>query len=132
MESRPQVGALRIVLVDDDPDARLLLTAILEAQFGAHVVAVADVAEAARAALQVRPDLVVSDGLLAGEDAADLAVRLGSDARTAGLPIVVVTASQDATFTAKLRAAGVRAVLAKPPECDDLEDAVVAVLSSRA
>jgi CheY-like chemotaxis protein len=58
---------LRVLLVDDEPDARLLLTTVLE-QHGARVLAVASAPQALAALAAFQPDILVSDIGMPGED----------------------------------------------------------------
>jgi hypothetical protein len=59
--TQPQIlTELRVLVVDDEVDARYLISAILE-QYGAQVLAVASVAEAMTALSQFHPHVLVSD-----------------------------------------------------------------------
>src|SRR5688572_15804661 len=85
-------GALRgvkILLVDDEPDARELTTAVLRFS-GADVTAVASAREALAAVEAVRPEVIVSDIGMPGQDG----YRLLRDLRTRGyrIPAIALTA----------------------------------------
>lgn len=121
---------LRLLVVDDDPDARLLLAAMIEAYFGADVVLVASVDEAVASVSRALPDLVLSDGVMPGGGALELLQRLRGIPRAGAIPVVVVTASIDAAHGDRLVAAGARAVLAKPPDPAVLERAIVEALAA--
>jgi signal transduction histidine kinase len=71
----PNLTHLRILLVDDEPDARALLTTILE-QCGASVRAVASATEALAALPGFKPDLLVSDIGMPDEDGYSLIRRV--------------------------------------------------------
>ncbi|GAC1465607.1 MAG: hypothetical protein NVS2B14_12380 [Chamaesiphon sp.] len=58
---------LNILVVDDEPDARMLLTTLLE-QCGAMVQSAASVSEALLAIAQQRPDILISDVGMPDED----------------------------------------------------------------
>jgi DNA-binding NarL/FixJ family response regulator len=63
---------VRVLVVDDDPDYRLLVRLALDAESGFEVVGEArDGREAAGAAARVRPDLVLLDCSMPGADAFD-------------------------------------------------------------
>jgi CheY-like chemotaxis protein len=79
-----------VLIVDDDPDARFVLTAVLNHD-GYRVIEAADGAAAVSQASRHRPDIIVMDirmptmsGLAAGE-----AIR--RDERTRDIPIVALT-----------------------------------------
>jgi CheY-like chemotaxis protein len=67
----PTLGGLRILVVDDQPDARSFLCALLQSQ-GATVHSVGSASEAMDAFRELRPDLLVSDIAMPGLDGYDL------------------------------------------------------------
>src|SRR3989454_10050313 len=74
---QPDLAGLRILVVDDEADARDLLAIRLQ-QYGAEVIA-APSAEAAMEALarqEPRPDVIVSDIAMPGEDGYSLIRRV--------------------------------------------------------
>ncbi|MBB4287884.1 response regulator [Roseospira goensis] len=91
--------APRILVVDDTPDIRELLARYL-GQHGLVVSTAADAATA-RAALagpdSARPDLVILDLMMPGEDGLSLCRALRADPETADLPIVMLTAMGEET-----------------------------------
>ncbi|EYF04978.1 PAS domain S-box protein [Chondromyces apiculatus] len=62
-----ELDGMRVVVVDDEPDARELLVALL-GRCGAVVVAAANAAEAFEAVKGERPDLLLADIAMPGED----------------------------------------------------------------
>jgi two-component system OmpR family response regulator len=86
------MAELRVLVVEDEPDARGLLVTILEKD-GYRVRAEADGPAALDAAKTFRPDLALVDSGLPGINGAEVARRL----RTAGnLPIIFVTGAHGA------------------------------------
>ncbi len=65
--SSPSLEGLSVLVVDDEPDARDLLTAILEER-KAKVTTVASAAEAYETIEWLRPDVIISDIGMPGED----------------------------------------------------------------
>ncbi|HEX9960381.1 MAG TPA: ATP-binding protein, partial [Pyrinomonadaceae bacterium] len=61
------LSGVRILIVDDDTDARLLLTTIIE-KSGAHIQAASSVAEALETLKNFRPHILISDIGMPGED----------------------------------------------------------------
>lgn len=78
----------RLLVVDDDPELRELITAYLTKQ-GYHITAVADGVEMDGALLAEDIDLVILDLMLPGEDGLSIAKRLKQDTDT---PIIIVSA----------------------------------------
>jgi CheY-like chemotaxis protein len=126
VRSRPQ---RRVLVVDDDPDSRLLIGAMIESYLDAVVTLVPTVEEAIASASRVLPDLVVTDALMPEQDGFDLLRRLRAIARAARVPVIVATATTEPALHARLLAAGATAVLAKPPTPQELTRAVGAALA---
>jgi two-component system, chemotaxis family, chemotaxis protein CheY len=99
----------RILVVDDDPSARLMFKVILEA--GGYVVEEAQNGIAALILIkEAVPDLVVTDMLMPRMDGRELIQRIRADVRTAAVRILAVTGHSDA----RVQAAGADGVLDKP------------------
>jgi signal transduction histidine kinase len=111
----------RILLVDDDPDARVVLSKMLM-QFGADVATAGDVGEATRLLEQGEFDAVVSDIAMPGEDGFVLAGRT----RT---PMVAVSAmSTGDDDRRRALEAGFLEFVRKPVDPGELARAVAGVL----
>jgi PAS domain S-box-containing protein len=117
----PVLAGVRVLFVDDDPDARELVSMALELR-GADVTAVASVREALEALDHLPPDLLVSDIGMANEDGYDLIrqVRGRDTARGGDVPAVALTAYARAEDRRRTLAAGYQAHVAKPIEPDEL------------
>jgi two-component system chemotaxis response regulator CheB len=121
---------IRVVVVEDSPTARELLTTLFQSAEGMEVVGVApDGEEGVRLASQLRPDVVTMDVRMPGIDGLEATRRIMHQAPT---PIVIVTnstmrADMDLTFEA-LRAGALTVVrkpgLADPQTCDKVVQAV--------
>lgn len=87
------LAAVHVMLVEDDHDARDMLTAVLQ-QYGARVVAVGSVREAMDALAQEVPDVIVADIAMPEEDGYTLIRRVRAlPAERGGLvPAVALTA----------------------------------------
>ncbi len=125
MDARP-LDALTVLVADDDADMRLYLGGCLRGMGAAHVLEATDGHEALR--LAPTADLVVSDVRMPGLDGVALCAALRADARTHGLPVLLVSGETAALppgtgadgFLAKpFNAAGLRTeverLLARPP-----------------
>jgi PAS domain S-box-containing protein len=127
-------GALegvRVLLVEDERDTRELLKAILEG-CGAAVTEAASAGEALAALEHTRPDVLVSDIGMPGENGYELIKRVRALPAERGgrVPAVALTAYAGAKDRRHALLAGFHTHLAKPVEPDELL-AVLASLSAR-
>ncbi|RZJ25565.1 MAG: response regulator [Haliea sp.] len=116
----PGAAGKRILVVDDRPANRELLASVL-GYFGHTVVQADDGVAGMQAVREDRPDLVITDLLMPNMDGEEFCRQLRSDPATAGLPIIIHTASyrtrQGRQIADRL---DVRWVLAKPSEPADI------------
>jgi PAS domain S-box-containing protein len=127
-------GALegvRVLLVEDERDTRELLKTILEG-CGAAVTEAASAVEALAALEHSRPDVLVSDIGMPGENGYELIKRVRALPAERGgrVPAVALTAYAGAKDRRRALLAGFHTHLAKPVEPDELL-AVLASLSAR-
>ena len=118
----------RLLVVDDDPGIRDLLTRYLGQQ-GFSVDAVGDGIEMDRWLQENTPDLVILDLMLPGEDGLSLALRLRADG---DLPVVMVSARGDEVDRIVGLEVGADDYLAKPFNPRELLARIRAVLRRRA
>src|SRR5882724_6650130 len=126
--SLPSLEGLGVLVVDDDPDARDLLKAILEER-KAQVTTVASAAEAYETIEWLRPDVIISDIGMPGEDGYSLIrnVRLKEARDRQGWkPAIALTAHARIEDRLRALSAGYQAHVAKPVEPAEL----VAVIAS--
>ncbi len=83
-----------ILVVDDEPDIRRLVVLHLERE-GFRCRTAGTGPDALREAKAAVPDLVVLDLMLPGLDGLEVCRRLRSEASTAGVPIIMLTAKAD-------------------------------------
>lgn len=125
---------LQILVVDDEADARDLVTLILEQQ-GAQVVVAASVEEALAVLQQagMRPDIIVSDIGMPGENGYALMRRIRSLSAAEGgrIPAVALTAYGRSKDRIAALAAGFQMHVPKPVEPTELI-MVIAGLTGRA
>jgi len=125
----PMLTGLRILVVDDEPDARELLKRILgEYEAQVEVAASADEAMAAIAA-QV-PDVLVSDIGMPDEDGYELIRKLRSAPPEKGglTPAIALTGYASRKDRERALAAGYHQHIAKPIEQADMIDAIAALV----
>jgi CheY-like chemotaxis protein len=123
---------LRVLIVDDEPDAREVLAMALS-QSGAAVRAAATVGEALEVLDEWKPAILVSDIGMPSEDGYDLIRRVRSrDVERGGrIPALALTGYASADDAARALAAGYQTHLAKPVAPSDLVDAVATLVKTR-
>lgn len=83
-------GRRRVLIVDDYPDAREMYSEYLRFS-GYDVVEAGDGNEALQRAFETSPDIILMDLSLPIMDGWEATRRLKADARTAAIPVVVLT-----------------------------------------
>lgn len=128
---RGVLEGLRIVVVDDDADARDLLATILT-QRRAQVFAADCAATAFELVRRERPDVLVSDIAMPDEDGYMLIgrVRALTAAEGGGTPSIAVTAYAGPADRKRALEAGFDAHLGKPIDVDSLVDKLADVRRS--
>jgi CheY-like chemotaxis protein len=111
----------KILVVDDEPEVRLVLAEFLESQ-GYEVAAAASGAEALAMVDSANPHVVLLDVTMPDMDGVETLKRLA--AAKPGLPIIMVTANADVDVTSRLLAMGAADYIPKPFDLDYLGQAV--------
>jgi PAS domain S-box-containing protein len=102
----------RLVLADDNPDVRDYIRRLLSPTY--DVIAVGDGEEALQVSRAERPDLIVSDVMMPNLDAFGLLKALRSDAATASIPVLLVSARAGEEARIEGFSAGADDYLVKP------------------
>lgn len=115
MSTLPEVVARPacILIVDDEDDNRSLLTIILGRE-GFLIVSVASGAEAFATVLELRPDLMLLDVMMPEMDGYAVAIGMKGDLATRHIPILMITALDDALTRRRAFSAGANGFLTKP------------------
>jgi CheY-like chemotaxis protein len=110
-----QSTSKRILVVDDDPDLRLLLATVLEME-GAEVLTAANGLEGLKLAVAHAPSVIVLDLMMPVMGGEDFRRSQLADTRIRDIPVVVVSAHHDTSAIAThINAAG---YLIKPLDLD--------------
>ncbi len=123
-EARRALEGRRILVVDDEEDARTFLSTVL-ADAGARIIEAIDGDEAIALAKREKPDLITLDISMPGRDGVEVFRELRGDPDTVGTPICVVTGHPE--FREVIYAASVDkpdGYMNKPVRPDDLVDAL--------
>ena len=114
-----KTGKKTILIVDDNADTRLVLSARLKAhQY--HTVFAADALQAMSVALRERPDAILLDLGLPGGNGLMVLERFKANIALGDIPVIIVTADDPLTAEARAIEAGALAFLQKPVEHDKL------------
>src|SRR5439155_12860008 len=124
-EGRVPEGALRILVVDDEPDVRAIVRDLLELE--GHEVTIAANAEEALAYAGEPPDLLLTDVVMPGMRGTELARRFGE--RHPGVGVVLMSSHVDDEDVSEHLAFGT--FLGKPFSGDQLLAALAAAQGAR-
>jgi signal transduction histidine kinase/CheY-like chemotaxis protein len=129
----PVLKGLRVLFVDDNDDAREVVTAVLES-VGARIIAVDSALEALRVLDREPFDVVLTDIGMPGVDGYDFMMRLRERERTQRrTPVcsIALTAYAGREDRRRALACGFHGHLAKPIDPDDLVRAVLTAFAHR-
>jgi PAS domain S-box-containing protein len=117
----PSLDGIHVLVVDDESDARELITMVLT-QSGATVSAAGNVSEALETLHLEKPDLLVSDIEMPGEDGYSLIrkVRASEQAHVKRIPAIALTAQARPSDRMQVLSAGYQIFLTKPVEPAEL------------
>jgi two-component system CheB/CheR fusion protein len=123
-----ELQGIRVLIVEDDPSSREVLGDILRLR-SAEVMAVGSAAEVVDALADFRPDVMLCDVAMPGEDGYSLMrrVRALAPARGGRTPAVALTALATSKDRRRALTAGFQMHVAKPTRAADLCEAVLRV-----
>lgn len=117
-EPARQSSGLQILLIEDDPALRQFIRASLPSVY--RIAEAADGAEGIRMALDLVPDLVVSDLMMPEKSGFEVAETLKNDPRTSHVPVILLTAKSAVESKIQGLQRGADAYLTKPFRSDEL------------
>jgi len=132
LEPTPMLEGVSVMVVDDEPDTREMLR-IMIGQLGAEVRACASSEEAMRLLSEWKPDVIVSDIEMPGEDGYELIRKVRRSEANRGdgkVPAVALTAYGRVEDRMRALSAGYQMHIAKPAEPAELA-MVIASLAAR-
>lgn len=123
------LAGVRVLTVDDEPDARELVATVLEI-YGAEVLTAASAAEALNALQSFRPDVIVSDIGMPNVDGHRLIqqIRALPPEKSGQIPAIALTAYAREEDYQRATTSGFQQQVTKPLEPEQLVQAVVAVV----
>ena len=119
----------RVLIIEDNADVVEYLTSCLEPAYQIHVGS--DGKKGVDIALEVTPDLIISDVMMPEMDGFQVCNRLKNDERTSHIPIILLTAKADAASRLVGLRRGADAYMAKPFSPEELFLQISTLLENR-
>ena len=104
----------RVLVIDDEDDIREVAQLALEAVAGWEVFGASSGAEGLRAAAERMPDAILLDVMMPEMDGPSTFRALRAQPSTAGIPVILLTAKEQATEHSRFHDLGVSGVLPQP------------------
>ena len=105
---------MKVLIIDDDPEIRLLAVAFLSRRGGMAVLEAGSGEEGVALAEKESPDVILLDAVMSGMDGPATLAALRQREKTARIPVIFLTGLSAADERARLEQLGVRGVLTKP------------------
>ena len=130
MTSQPSNLEHRILVVDDDPGTASLIRDWYRGK-PFEILEAPDGREGLRLAIQSKPDVILLDLKMPGEDGIAVAQRLKQDPATATIPIILLTACKEIEAKVSAFRAGVDDYVTKPFELAETDARIELLLDRR-
>ena len=114
---------IRVLVVDDDPDALAMVETILTAE-GYELIKVSNATEVGLKAAQLTPDLILLDFLMPELNGFDVCKALRGNELTRSIPIMAVTCLSKEEDIERIFSCGADEYLAKPFKVEQLQEKV--------
>lgn len=109
----------KILIIDDEKLIRTMLTDLLRGK-GFTVVTAEDGATGLAAAQKEKPNVIILDIMMPGMDGFEVCQALKKDVATAGIPVIILTGTDDPHLTQKAFKVGAAFTLVKASKPDRL------------
>ena len=120
----------KVLVIEDDPSALRFIEYTL-GQEGYQVLTATDGTRGIRKAQSEEPDLIILDVMLPGLDGFEICCRLREDPKTAGLPILMLSAKAQEIDKMTGLKVGADDYLAKPADPSEVVDRIKKLLTRR-
>ncbi|MEO8587214.1 MAG: response regulator [Acidobacteriota bacterium] len=122
---------MKILIIDDEDDIRAISRLALGRVGGMDVTDASSGKDGIEKAVAEAPDAILLDVMMPEQDGPATLLLLKADPRTAGIPVIFLTAKAMASELERLRALGAAGVLTKPFDPMTLAASVRALLGAR-
>lgn len=119
----------RLLVVDDDPDARRLIGLVLR-RAGHEILYAEDGFQALEVMVREHPDLIILDLMMPGMDGFEVLEAMRQRTDLQGLPVIVLTAKAQVAPAAEQKRLDVQAYLTKPVSAETLLQTVQETLQA--
>lgn len=116
----PRSGGLKVLYIEDSADLRSYVRQMLRT-FGHQVFTANDGLEGWEKAVELEPDVVVSDVMMPGLDGFELLKRIKADEKTYHIPVVLITAKSETDSKIAGLEIGADDYLSKPIDIRELD-----------
>jgi CheY-like chemotaxis protein len=120
----------RVLIVDDEDDIREVAQLSLEMMAGWEVLSASSGQQALVDAAREQPDVILLDVMMPGMDGPTTARRLREEPRTAGIPVILLTAKVQSSDGRPFSDLAVAGVISKPFDPISLADQVTRILEA--
>lgn len=120
-------AAMRVLIVDDEPDIRAVLRLVLE-KHGCEVFEEEGATRIVDVAREAEPDIILLDVMMPKVDGFQAVESLQADRRTSDIPIAMLTALSDVGSIQRAIDGGATGYLTKPFSVGLLHDQVLAII----
>ncbi len=123
------VNSPQVLIVEDNPELRNFLAVKLDGIY--HIRSAADGREGLNAAIDLLPDLIISDVMMPDMDGIQMLDQLKNDIRTSHIPIILLTAKSSVESQIEGLRYGADLYITKPFHTDYLLASIENLISSR-
>jgi len=126
------LAPLKILIVEDSEQMRILLLALLEAMSITDILIAEDGEKGLALYMETAPDIVITDGAMTPMDGYELTnrIRTAPENPNPYVPIIMLSGHLEKKHVEKARASGVTEYLAKPVSWQTLYERLVAIVSN--
>jgi len=122
----------KVLVVDDDPKARMLVATILDTMPAVEVVEAENGADGLSLAQECAPDVILLDMMMPVIDGMDFLKQHAASESLSAIPVIVITALAERERVVAALASGARDYILKPFDAPRLRSKVAALLEERA
>ena len=128
-QENEEASGKSVLVVDDNPEILSFLSSILSKSY--QVIGVSDGRQGIEKALEVVPDLIISDVVMPETDGISLVEKIKTDFRTSHIPVILLTAMETDETVMRGVKAGADLYLTKPFNPSLLKASIKSMLHNR-
>lgn len=125
-----KINTKKILIVDDEQDIVVIVGKVLRKN-GYEVMAAADGLECIQKVEAEQPDLILLDNIMPNMDGRAVLAKLKASKKTAGIPIIMLTAVADEDYIAAAQKSGAVDYIVKPFDYEVLLGKIAQALKSK-